>query len=110
MGNEFVAVKLQRKENDDGGLLSTTTLPPPIWIGNYHMPCAFREPAVMTLHCDLVAQRIQYLASKGENDSKDSFVLAGDFNIMPDSAQYHFLTTGKIRKEENGAMSPVPLD
>merc|ERR1712113_1276402 len=84
--NQFVAVKLLRKQMGGGVPL------PPIWIGNYHMPCAFREPAVMTLHCDLVAQQIQSLASKGNT----GFVLAGDFNILPDSPQYQFMTTGKI--------------
>ena len=110
--NEFIAVKLLRKAS---GNISTA----PIWIGNYHMPCAFREPAVMTLHCDLVAQRIQSLAtsslqenarnenyndstsSTSSNDNNVAFILAGDFNVMPDSPQYNLLTTGILDKEES---------
>jgi len=135
--NKFVAVKLQRKQkgskgcgsgNGSGSGSGSVSLPPPIWIGNYHMPCAFREPAVMTLHCDLVAHRIQKLASEGSGDgngnsaiASDVFALAGDFNIMPDSAQYKFLTTGKLcnggdgdtcteeaDKAATAIMSPIP--
>ena len=125
--NEFIAIQLQRK-NTEGSEHEHEH--EPIWIANYHMPCAFREPAVMTLHCELVAQRIQSLAKscvsssssssqeieknhqdcdsgtgKGDtktnantnaNTSSHAFVLAGDFNIMPDSVQYRFLTTGQF--------------
>ncbi len=118
--NQFVAVKLQRKGDSNVSSISNRALPPPppVWIGNYHMPCAFRDPAVMTLHCDLVAQRIQYLASKdktSDNGNSDSFILAGDFNIMPDSAQYQFMTAGKIGKdkdisETDNTQSPIPPD
>jgi 2',5'-phosphodiesterase len=91
--NEFIAVQLKRRINksDEDDADNSSKSHSSIWIGNYHMPCAFRDPAVMTIHCDLVAQRIQSLASPSS-----PFILAGDFNIMPDSAQYHFLTTGKI--------------
>lgn len=59
-------------------------------IGTYHMPCAFREPKVMTYHTALVTQRIQKLAGLVP------YILAGDFNIKPGSPQYKLLTTGKM--------------
>jgi 2',5'-phosphodiesterase len=107
--NEFIAVQLQKRTADNAGTnADETKTPPPIWIANYHMPCAFREPAVMTLHCELVAQRIQYLASK----TKDAFILAGDFNIMPDSVHYKLMTTGKFDRpvdhDENDLTSSFP--
>ena len=88
--NQFIAVLLQQKDD--------SSRKQPIWIGNYHMPCAFRDPAVMTIHSDLVAYRIQSLAA----DKDEPFVLAGDFNIMPDSPQYKLLTTGKLSDSDNG--------
>ncbi len=89
--NEFIAVQLQQRMTSNDNKHSESTInTSSIWIGNYHMPCAFRDPAVMTIHCDLVARRIQYLAAKSGNP----FVLAGDFNILPDSPQYKFLTAG----------------
>jgi mRNA deadenylase 3'-5' endonuclease subunit Ccr4 len=59
-------------------------------VANYHMPCIFFVPQVMTIHCAMIAQKIQQLAQENE------FILAGDFNIRPNSPQYKLLTTGKI--------------
>jgi 2',5'-phosphodiesterase len=59
-------------------------------VGNYHMPCAFRTPAVMTIHCSLAAQHLQRVA-KGL-----PFVYLGDFNIKPPSNMYKLLTTGSM--------------
>ncbi len=90
-------------------------------ISNYHMPCAYFAPAVMNIHSDMVAKRVQDLAAESwssiqksrgndEEHSNDEvlpqqeqegqpkqtipYILAGDFNILPNSAQYNVLTTG----------------
>lgn len=60
------------------------------YVGNYHMPCAFRTPQVMTIHCSLAAQYLQNIA-KGK-----PYAFLGDFNIKPDSNMYRLLTEGKI--------------
>ncbi len=111
--NQFIAVQLQQRqkgddENNNGGKSLQ-----PFWIGNYHMPCAFRYPAVMTIHCDLVAHRIQSLASRGRKENQQTlpYILAGDFNILPDSPQYQLLTTGALDDNDNErekSNSPFP--
>jgi 2',5'-phosphodiesterase len=58
----------------------------PFVVGTYHMPCMFVRPRVMTIHCSLAAQQLQRLA-------KDKpYILAGDFNITPNSMMYRLLT------------------
>ena len=55
------------------------------------MPCLFGSDAkvqVMTVHAALAAQRASAFAAG------DPFILAGDFNLTPDSAPYRLLTTG----------------
>eukprot|EP00591_Stephanopyxis_turris_P007457 CAMPEP_0195508794 /NCGR_PEP_ID=MMETSP0794_2-20130614/1913_1 /TAXON_ID=515487 /ORGANISM="Stephanopyxis turris, Strain CCMP 815" /LENGTH=376 /DNA_ID=CAMNT_0040635853 /DNA_START=128 /DNA_END=1258 /DNA_ORIENTATION=+ len=63
-------------------------------IANYHMPCAFYAPKVMNMHAEMVVRRTQLLA-KG-----DAHVLAGDFNIMPDSPTYGLVTKGELDAED----------
>lgn len=111
--NEFIAVQLQRRHhkiNRESATATTTNNnnQSNLWIGNYHMPCAFRDPAVMTIHCDLVASRIQSLAANNSNNNHDPFILAGDFNIQPDSPQYHFLTTGTLNEKDELHSSSYP--
>lgn len=84
-------------------------------ISNYHMPCAYFAPAVMNIHSDMVAKRVQDLAvetweSLQKNTSANDevvgqkvhvkqsipYILAGDFNILPNSAQYDILTKGML--------------
>jgi len=50
--NQLVTVKLQDKVTQKS-----------FAIGNYHMPCAFYKPEVMTIHTDLAARHVQKLAS-----------------------------------------------
>ena len=83
--NQFIAVKLKNRGEDNQ----------PFWVGNYHMPCAFRTPAVMNIHADLVGSRIQQLA---KDDTP--YVLAGDFNILPESPHYSLLRTGELSPED----------
>jgi 2',5'-phosphodiesterase len=61
-------------------------------IGNYHMPCVFYEPKVMTIHTDLAARHVQKLAGS------IPYVLAGDWNIKPNGSSYRLLTTGIMDK------------
>uniref|UniRef100_A0A7S1G458 Endonuclease/exonuclease/phosphatase domain-containing protein n=1 Tax=Bicosoecida sp. CB-2014 TaxID=1486930 RepID=A0A7S1G458_9STRA len=73
-------------------------------LGTYHMPCAFREPALMVIHAALVAQAVQKRA-RG-----DAYVLCGDFNIKPHDQGfnpcYDMLTTGKL--DRSHPAYPVP--
>lgn len=69
-------------------------------IGNYHMPCAYYAPMVMTIHSEMAARHVQDIA--GELP----FILAGDWNITPGSATYKLLTTGELSKEDSSYPSP----
>jgi exonuclease III len=88
--NQFIAVKLKNRRGDRSI---------PFWIGNYHMPCAFRTPAVMNIHADLVGSYIQKLA-KSQQGEKEPYILAGDFNILPDSPHYSLLRTGLLEETD----------
>jgi mRNA deadenylase 3'-5' endonuclease subunit Ccr4 len=105
--NQLVTVKLQDKKTKKS-----------FAIGNYHMPCAFYAPHVMTIHTDLAARHVQRLASgamdnnsNDENDNDETstaatatttssmpYILAGDWNIKPGDASYNLLTTGMMDK------------
>lgn len=84
-------------------------------ISNYHMPCAFFAPAVMNIHTEMVSKRVQDLAAdswksiRSDECSTETpqegiktipYILAGDFNILPDSAQYKILTSGELAKSD----------
>ena len=86
-------------------------------VSNYHMPCAFFAPPVMNIHADLAARRVQMLAEKtwlglnseentavdlsaDESARKIPYILAGDFNILPDSPHYKLLTTGTLNESD----------
>lgn len=86
--NQFIAIRLK----------DTSKNAVPFWIGNYHMPCAYWDPPVMNIHAELVAKRIQTLAMSDE--SKDEYILAGDFNIIPSSPHYKLFTEGVINKND----------
>lgn len=81
--NQFIGIKLKPRDKNKV-----------FWVGNYHMPCAFRTPAVMNIHAELVSDRIQTLAGS------DEYILAGDFNILPDSPHYKLLRTGTLDKND----------
>uniref|UniRef100_A0A7S3QC25 Endonuclease/exonuclease/phosphatase domain-containing protein n=1 Tax=Chaetoceros debilis TaxID=122233 RepID=A0A7S3QC25_9STRA len=82
--NQFIGCKLQSRDCVDS----------PFWIGNYHMPCAFRTPSVMNIHADLVGNRIQHLAGDAP------YILAGDFNAQPGQNPYEFLRTGVVDESD----------
>jgi 2',5'-phosphodiesterase len=95
-------------------------------IANYHMPCAFYAPQVMTIHCDLAACRIQELAQQfatatlnnnedttAEGETKTTtttrlpFILAGDWNIKPQDPAYQLLTTGHLSPDDPAYPEPA---
>jgi 2',5'-phosphodiesterase len=89
--NIMLFIRIKDKEDPEGK---------PFCISNYHMPCAFYAPKVMTIHADMVAKRTQDLAGS------DPHVLVGDFNILPSSATYGLLTTGDLPKDDPTYPSP----
>ncbi|KAL7512873.1 hypothetical protein ACHAXN_012671 [Cyclotella atomus] len=102
--NVLLTVALRFRDDETRGVFS---------ISNYHMPCAFYCPPVMNLHVDLAARRTQQLATEvwneiirkdesGENDEIGSIphIVAGDFNILPDSAHYKLITTGMLDESD----------
>ena len=74
------------------------------WIGNYHMPCAFWSPPLMSIHTALLGQ---YMETLSKND-KIPFVLAGDFNFSPEKAQYEIMVNGKLSALSTDAMPVFP--
>jgi len=92
--NEVIAVTLERKDSKK-----------PFVVGNYHMPCMFKLPSVMLMHCALYAKLVSKLANGLP------YLLAGDFNIKPDSSMYTMFTTGKSEIDLPGecdTWNPVP--
>eukprot|EP00339_Tiarina_fusa_P026994 CAMPEP_0117001610 /NCGR_PEP_ID=MMETSP0472-20121206/3554_1 /TAXON_ID=693140 ORGANISM="Tiarina fusus, Strain LIS" /NCGR_SAMPLE_ID=MMETSP0472 /ASSEMBLY_ACC=CAM_ASM_000603 /LENGTH=341 /DNA_ID=CAMNT_0004701679 /DNA_START=103 /DNA_END=1129 /DNA_ORIENTATION=+ len=63
----------------------------PFCLGNYHMPCAFYAPMVMTIHSEMAAKHVQVLAGDDM-----PYILTGDFNLKPYGSSYQLLTTGKM--------------
>ena len=55
----------------------------PFVVGTYHMPCMFKVPSVMMIHCALSAQHIHKYANN------DPYLLVGDFNIKPGASLSH---------------------
>jgi len=90
--NVFLFARLQTRE----GLGET------LCIGNYHMPCMWRDPKVMTIHTALAGLLMQNLAKD------DPYVLCGDFNFDPKSPQYQLVTTGAL--EQNHPEHPTLRD
>lgn len=70
-------------------------------VANYHMPCMFYNPPVMTIHAALAVQWVQRVAKRS-----GSYVLAGDFNFKPDSEMYRMVTTGGL---DEGAETHPPV-
>lgn len=57
--NQMISLRLKSKRNDKSFV-----------VGTYHMPCMFKMPSVMMVHCALSAQHIQRFAGS------DPYVLA----------------------------------
>ena len=105
--NVLVSVALRHRHSDTS---SSMTGDGTFLISNYHMPCAFYAPPVMNIHSEMVARRVQTLAADvheslgadkmEEGISTVPYILAGDFNIMPDSPHYKLITTGSLDKSD----------
>lgn len=66
-------------------------------VATYHMPCLFgsdEKCKVMTIHVGLLFQHAQHFA-------KGPLIIAGDFNIKPDSAQYSYIAHGMFLDTEH---------
>ena len=59
-------------------------------VANYHMPCMFRNPKVMTIHSQLAGM----YAQRCSGDLP--VVLMGDFNLKPGDGGYDLITTGTL--------------
>jgi mRNA deadenylase 3'-5' endonuclease subunit Ccr4 len=72
-------------------------------IGNYHMPCAYYMPMAMTIHAEMAARHVQSI-SLSKNGIP--FILAGDWNITPNSATYKMMTRGELEKDDPSYPTP----
>ena len=61
-------------------------------IATYHMPCVFYAPNQMLVHTNLLSRMVYDFAAKTDSQ----YIVAGDFNFLPDSPCYKLMTTGKI--------------
>eukprot|EP00928_Gymnodinium_smaydae_P041140 TRINITY_DN27852_c0_g1_i1.p1 TRINITY_DN27852_c0_g1~~TRINITY_DN27852_c0_g1_i1.p1 ORF type:complete len:481 (-),score=71.11 TRINITY_DN27852_c0_g1_i1:50-1447(-) len=93
--NALVAVHLQ----------SLDTPSQSVWIGCYHMPCAFRDPQVMVMHVALAMQHMQRLALA----TTAPCVVAGDWNFKPCDEAYQLATTGDLARDSS-AYPAVPAN
>ena len=103
-------------------------------VGNYHMPCAYYAPFVMTMHGDLCLAHVQRMAAaasssssgsstntKDDDDDENSsssspqaeqqqpprpYILAGDFNFKPVDPVYRLLTTGTLGNDNDVPTPP----
>ena len=71
-------------------------------VANYHMPCMFRNPGVMTIHSQLAAAYAQRMAGGLPA------VLMGDFNLKPGDGGYDLITTGGIPDTHDAAPGAPP--
>ena len=69
-------------------------------VANYHMPCMFRNPKVMTIHSQLAAMYAQ------QQSGNLPVILMGDFNLKPGDGGYDLITTGTLASDHEAA--PVP--
>ena len=91
--NILISVCLRERAGEDGGN-ATNGEGQTFCLSNYHMPCAFYAPMVMNIHADLAAKRCQDFSGRYPH------ILAGDFNLMPDSPHYQLLTTGELLRTD----------
>jgi mRNA deadenylase 3'-5' endonuclease subunit Ccr4 len=74
-------------------------------IGTYHMPPEYKNQDVATLHLVMC----NHLMNKFAGNYK--YILAGDFNFLPDSTLYHLITKGgryQVSKSLNYDTSSFP--
>jgi endonuclease/exonuclease/phosphatase family metal-dependent hydrolase len=64
---------------------------------NYHMPCAYWWPAVMTLHIDKVMELVNKISQENNNLP---YIILGDFNTIFNNPLYNFITKRKQLTKE----------
>lgn len=61
-------------------------------VATYHMPCAFYDPQIITLHTMALLERLQGMQKINSDTHRPiPLIIAGDFNFMPDSLQYELI-------------------
>lgn len=88
--NILCGVKLRHRASDET-----------FWVTTYHMPCAFKNPDMMTVHASLALQYTQKLAGLGEQKEGQErevlpYVLLGDFNFKPEDGMYELYVNGTL--------------
>lgn len=69
-------------------------------VATYHMPCAFFNPPVMSLHAAWCAEHAFAVAGT------TPLILCGDFNLKPRDPGYELLTTGSLSNEADWPAYP----
>jgi 2',5'-phosphodiesterase len=87
--NQMVTMRLKDKQTGSEFCVAT-----------YHMPCVFKTPPIMSIHCALAGQHVHRVANGAP------YVLAGDFNIKPRDSMYRLLTEGSV-EAGNPDLPPV---
>jgi len=93
--NILSSIKLRHKASEEE-----------FWVSTYHMPCAFNNPDMMTIHAAAALQFVQKLAGAGTGGGSEEnprpklpYCLLGDFNFKPDDGQYMLYRDGTLDKE-----------
>lgn len=73
-------------------------------VSTYHMPCAFYDPPMMTIHSALSAQHAHAVADGLP------YVYMGDFNLKPGDGGYRLLTNGELPDDDDAQPTPRPGD
>lgn len=68
-------------------------------VSTYHMPCEYKLPKVMNIHCALSIQCLQEWVRIVSPDSP--VIFAGDFNILPFSSSYDLFRLGSISQNHS---------
>jgi exonuclease III len=66
-----------------------------ILVGNIHMPCVYREQSFMEAYLVLVMEHLNKYSNLNKiEETPMKYILAGDFNIQPNSLPYSYMTRG----------------
>lgn len=74
--NRCISVKLQLISNPDKEF----------WVSTYHMPCKYDQPTLMHAHI------VSFMSHLNKLSGELPLILAGDFNVVPDSDSYKIMT------------------
>ena len=73
-------------------------------VATYHMPCAFYDPPLMSIHAAWCQEHAISIAGGRP------LVLCGDFNLKPPDPGYELLTTGALSNEKDWPTYPEAGD